>query len=99
MLGEVEVALDTVLQQRPELFNFNDMAASTNWPRVLDDAAYVQAVVDAVIAQGLCARWDGEEIQVKRTNELNDQIDIHLASGHIRRGEGAYRSTCYPAAF
>jgi hypothetical protein len=48
---------------------------------------------------GVCAIFDGEEIGVKNTNAFNDQYDIHLASGHVRRGEGSYRATCTPAQF
>jgi hypothetical protein len=36
---------------------------------------------------------------VKIDNSLNDQFHIMLSSGHIRRGEASYRSTCRPAWF
>jgi hypothetical protein len=99
LLGEVDSAIQELIDTRPELFDPNDTAPGTSFPRVLNDEAYVQGVVDILTERGFCARWDGEEIQVKNTNEWNDQIDIILSSGHVWRGAGTYRSTCYPAAF
>jgi hypothetical protein len=49
--------------------------------------------------RGLCSAWDGEELAVKNTNDWNDQYDILTAELFLRRQEGAYRSTCYPAWF
>ena len=43
---------------------------------------------------GLCAAFDGEELQVKNSNDFNDQYDIELSTQHIRRGPSAYASTC-----
>jgi hypothetical protein len=48
---------------------------------------------------GYCAFYDGEEMAVKNTNKFNDQYDISTSSGYIRRGDGSYRSTCWPAWF
>ncbi len=64
-----------------------------------DEPAFVQAVVDGLIARGLCALWDGEEVQVKASNEFSDHIDILLWTGYVFRGLGSYMSSCYPAAF
>ncbi|HEU0090534.1 MAG TPA: hypothetical protein VFS78_00375 [Vicinamibacteria bacterium] len=41
-----------------------------------------------MIEKGYCSRFDGEEI-----------VDVFLGEGFVRRGEGIYRSTCWPAAF
>ena len=38
--------------------------------------------------QGICSYYDGEELAVKNTNDFNEQYDILLASGHMRRGAG-----------
>lgn len=99
-LAAVETAIDTVIRTRPELFDTRDTAGSTNWPKVLDVDAFVTAMVQTLTAQGFCAFWDGEELGVKKdTNDVSEQFDILLASDHVRRGEGAYRVSCYPAAF
>jgi hypothetical protein len=48
---------------------------------------------------GYCSTYDGEELGVKNSNSFNEQFDILVSSGHIRRGGGSYRSTCSPSWF
>jgi hypothetical protein len=98
-LDEMESAIDQVLAERPELFDFGNVNPGSDWPLVVDFDGYFAALISALGERGLCARWDSEEMAVKDSNERNDQFDVLLSAGHIRRGEGAYRSTCYPAAF
>jgi hypothetical protein len=43
--------------------------------------------------------FDGEEIEVKRTNEFSEHYDVNYADEYIRTGPGIYRGACYPAAF
>ncbi len=43
--------------------------------------------------------YDGEEVALKTSQGSNEQYDILTASGYVRRGAGAYRSTCTPAWF
>jgi hypothetical protein len=89
-LGVVDAAIEKVARERPDVLDGN---------RILDPARYVQAVIEGVKAQGHCARFDGEELVVKKTNELSEQFDISTSSGITRRGDASYRSTCFPAAF
>ncbi len=97
---QVEGAVLQVMEERPELFDFNDTATRTNWPRVLDLAAYQQAVADILLAQGFCAKDDRlEEIAIKNENSFNEQYDVQFADKYVRLGGGMYRSTCYPASF
>ena len=97
---QVEAAVRQIMDERPELFDFTDTATRTDWPRILDLAAYQQAVVDVLATQGFCAKDDRlEEIAVKNENSFNEQYDIQLADKYVRLGGGMYRSTCYPAAF
>jgi len=98
-LDAVDSVIEQLYQDRPELFDFRDINPGTDFPKVLDEPAFVQAVVDGLIAKGLCALWDGEEIQVKGGNEFSDHIDILLWTGYVFRGLGSYMSSCYPAAF
>jgi hypothetical protein len=97
--GDVVGAIDELLKARPELFDFNELAKGTQWPRVKDLPAYYQAVIDILMRKGYCAFFDGEEIQVKRTNEFTEHYDVNLADRYIRTGPGSYRGSCYPAAF
>jgi hypothetical protein len=98
MIGLVDQALTRTVQSRPDLFNLNDKKCE-NCYYVKNVNGYVAEVQRQLAALGMCHIWDGEEIGVKRKNEFNEQYDILLASGHMRRGAGTYRSTCRPAWF
>ena len=97
----VEAALDQMYKEHPEIFDFTDVqpGGDPNWYRVRDEAAYSAGVVKILLSKGLCARWDGEELNVKNNNVSSENYDILTAKGYVRRGEGSYRVTCYPAYF
>ena len=79
--------------------HFDRFAPGTNFPAVVNFERYHELLVDNLRAKGYCAIFDSEEIQVKRENRFSEHYDVHLGDGYVRRGEGAYRSTCWPAAF
>jgi hypothetical protein len=92
-------AIDVVVRDHPDLFDLNARQPGPGWYKITNLSAYDTAVVEALKAKGLCSRHDGEELVVKGTNTLSEHFDISTADGNIRRGDGSYRSTCYPAAF
>jgi hypothetical protein len=97
---DVEAAIGQLLAQKPELFDFTDIAkGSDNWPKIVDQDGYIQGVIQILKGKGYCARWDGKELAVKNTSDWNEQFAIILSFIWIRRGTGIYRSTCYPSAF
>lgn len=99
-LGDVESAIDQVIKEHPEYFDLNQVKKGTsNWYKVVQINPYVDAVAAAMGPRGYCGRFDGEELVVKRTNTFSDHYDILTGDGFIRRGQGMYRVTCYPAAF
>ncbi len=98
-LDDVEAAIDQVLKQKPELFDFDQTAPGTDGPLLKDARAYHLAVADALVARGFCSKFDGEEIQAKRSNEFSEHYDINYSDRYVRRGPGTFRSSCYPAAF
>jgi hypothetical protein len=98
-LGDVEASIDQVMKEHPEVFDFTTHAPGLEWPGVRDFEKYHEFVVQALIAKGYCAIFDSEEVQVKKESRFSEHYDIHLGDGYVRRGEGAYRSTCWPAAF
>jgi len=55
--------------------------------------------MQSLVASGFCTRFDGAEIQIKKTSDFSEHYAIFYSLGYVRRGEGAYRSTCWPAAF
>ncbi|HSB62309.1 MAG TPA: hypothetical protein VLI67_11360 [Vicinamibacteria bacterium] len=96
--ADIEWAIDEVIRTRPSLFDLNDQRGAKS-PRVLNEQGYTGNVVSTLARRGYCAVWDGEEIGIKNSQSFNEQYDILTASGYVRRGTGAYRSTCAPAWF
>jgi hypothetical protein len=97
-LDELDKAIDKTVEENPGIFDKNDLAGPREY-KIKDLDLFYAAVIKNLQAQGLCAGFDLKEIQIKRDNAFNDQYDIVLGSGHIRRGLGSYRNTCSPAAF
>jgi hypothetical protein len=97
--GDVASGIEELLKSRPELFDFGDVNPGTDWPRVKDMGAYHAALVSLLVGKGYCGIFDGEEIQLKRTNEFTEHYDVNYADKYIRTGPGTYRGSCYPAAF
>ena len=98
-LEEVDAAINRVVARRPELFNFDDVRGPGGYKVRGDGEAYHQEVMVELRRAGYCAVKDANEIGVKIDNSLNDQFHIMISSGHVRRGEASYRSTCRPAWF
>ena len=99
-INDMTAAIEQVLKEKPDLFNYGDTAAGTGWPAVKNLAAYHGAVVEVLTTKGYCAKDDGEEIAVKQgSNTLSEQFDINFQDKYIRLDQGIYRASCYPAAF
>ncbi len=96
--GDIEWAIDQVINTKPQFFDMTDQRG-TRSPRVLNEQGYTSNVVKALGQKGYCAMYDGEEVALKTSQGSNEQYDILTASGYVRRGGGAYRSTCTPAWF
>jgi hypothetical protein len=97
-LKDVEDSIELVAKEHPEFFNL-EQRKNDNWYRIVNGDAYINAVVEALRKKNLCARFDGAEIQVKGENVKSEQFDVFAQDGYTRRGDGAYRASCYPAAF
>jgi len=98
LLGAVDAAIDRVVKAKPSLFNLQEELSPGSY-RVLDAHAYVQAVVEQLIAAGNCAQVFGDQIQVKDSQEFSEEYDVITSSGFVRRGAGSYVKLCSPAAF
>lgn len=98
-ISAVGEAIDTVVREHPEYFDLSARQPGPGWYKITNVAAYDTAVVEALKAKGLCSRHDGEELVVKNANTSSEHFDISTAEGNVRRGDGSYRSSCYPAAF
>jgi hypothetical protein len=98
-LAAVDTAINSVGKKQPGLFNFSDIRGREGW-YVNDIDAYYVAVVKELEEMGYCALVDrGNEIAVKKTNDLSDQYHIMISDRHVRRDDASYRATCTPAWF
>ena len=96
---DVEAAIAELLTRDPHIFDFTNLATRTEWPKIVDQDAYLEGMVRFLKGRGYCARWDGKELAVKNTSDWNEQFAVIYSYTWVRRGEGIYRSTCYPSAF
>jgi len=90
-LEDVDAAIVRVMNAHPSWFAGNSLRVDWN--------TYYGAVVDELRSAGFCAIFDGEEIAVKNVNRFNEQYHVLTSGGVVRRGEGSYRATCFPAWF
>jgi len=98
-IDDLNASIDEAVQQHPENYDTRDTKGASDGYRFIDGVKYHQQVADALTKRGYCALYDGEELQVKRSDEFTDHYDIAISEGYIRRGAGQYQSSCYPAAF
>ena len=95
----VDRAIAQTVKDHPELFDLSVDLFDGNF-QVRERGPYVKAVVKAIHDQGVCAVEQFEEIAVKTSNDFNEQYNIWVSSGgFIRKGPGAYITTCFPASF
>jgi hypothetical protein len=90
-LADVDAAIVRVMAAHPSWFAGNSLRIDWN--------TYYAAVVDELRSAGFCAMFDGEEIAIKNVNRFNEQYHVLTSGGVVRRGEGSYRATCFPAWF
>ena len=98
-IGDLDRAINKVAHDHPEVFDFTRVQPGTDFFKIVDFDHYFVYMVQAMESFGYCAVYDGEELGIKTENGFNEQYDIFAGDGFIRRGEGSYRSTCYPATF
>jgi len=96
--ADVDGAITLLTQQRPEIFDLTQQAGEGGFKVLMPDEYYA-GVIRNLEARDFCAGYDLVELQVKNSSSFSEQYDIMLASGHIRRGAGAYRATCSPPSF
>jgi hypothetical protein len=100
----VLTAIDTLVQQRPEIFDKTQEAgAGTGQYLVLDKEAYLNGLVANLTAAGFCAQRDPddfnyERIQAKNENGFSETFDVMTGAGYLRTN-GIYTETCTPASF
>jgi len=64
----------------------------------------MEGLVANLRAAGLCSERDPDDalletIRAKDSSDFSEEFDVLLSSGFMRRGTGAYRTTCSPSSF
>jgi hypothetical protein len=96
----VERAIDQAVVEHPEMVNTKLLRGCGNCFQVLDTHNFPEEVGRDLQKMGFCTKYDGEELAVKKVNDFNEQYDILLSEGYLRREAiGSYRATCRPAWF
>jgi hypothetical protein len=98
-LPAVESALTQLIAEEPGVFDKSEIQGCGTCYKVVKVQRYITRMPELMEQRGLCAMYDGEELAVKNSNSFNDQYDILTSGMYIRRDQGSYRSTCYPAWF
>jgi hypothetical protein len=96
--SQVEQAMSQLVAQHPEIFNLSETSGNGQY-RVRSSGRYYVGLIQNLEAQGVCAGFDGEELQVKNSNSFNDQFQVLTSAFFMRRGKASYRTTCSPAVF
>ncbi len=97
-LDQVYAAVDQLLETRPELFDRERVIGHDGYKVIADDAFHL-GVAELLQAQGLCAVWDYEQLQVKTSAAASEAYVLLDQKSFIRRGDRVLTSTCVPAAF
>jgi hypothetical protein len=93
----MESSIDQLQHESPDIFDFKDQRGSN--PKILSDGRYILGLLNNLGERGLCAYFNGNAIQVKKTNAFDDSFVVMSSSGYVRRGPNAYSVTCVPASF
>jgi hypothetical protein len=99
LLGDVDAAIERLVQQHPDWFNVTDQNGPGGYKVLRSTADYHEGVVSNLRAAGFCAETDTSAVSVRNGTEFSEDYDILLGTGHVRRGSGSYRQTCTPPSF
>ncbi len=93
-LGVIESAYDSLIAKHPSWFSGD---GGTVYVKISEND-WIWAVIDEVRRKGYCAGRYSEEVSVRTSGAYSENFDVIMSTGSIRRGDGAYRSTCTPAS-
>src|SRR3954452_13741791 len=92
--GEVEQAMAELQREQPSIFE-----DSPGGLVIASPGRFYVGLIEKLDKKGICAGFDSEELQVKTSNDFNDQYALRTSRGLLRTGPSIYRATCFPAAF
>jgi hypothetical protein len=97
-LDQVYAAIDQLVETRPEIFDRERVVGQDGYKVLADDAFYL-GVAGILQAQGLCAVWDYEQLQIKTSAAASEAYVLLDQKNFIRRDDRVLSFTCVPAAF
>jgi len=97
-LDQVYAAVDEMVETRPELFDRERVIGHDGY-KVLADEAFYLGVAAILQADGLCAVWDYEQLQIKTSAAASESYVLLDQKNFIRRDDRVLSFTCAPAAF
>ncbi len=104
LLSTVDDAIDRIAQQQAGILDVtNENPRGSRQYRILDQKAYIDALLANLRAAGFCAEADYdfplEAISVKDSNDFSEDFVVVQWGEWVRRGINSYRQNCKPAAF
>lgn len=97
-LDQVYAAVDELIERHPEIVDRERVVGHDGY-KVLSDDAFYLGVAGLLQAQGLCAVWNYEQLEVKTSGASSEAYVLLDQKSFIRRGDRVLSSTCVPAAF
>jgi len=97
-LDQVYAAVDQLVETRPEMFDLERVIGHDGYKVIAEEPFYL-GVAGLLQAQGLCAVWDYEQLQIKTSAAMSEAYVLLDAKNFIRRDDRRLSSTCVPAAF
>jgi hypothetical protein len=97
-LDQVYAAVDRLIETQPDIFDRERVIGHDGF-KVLNDEAFYLGVAGLLQAQGLCAVWDYEQLQIKTSPAASESYVLLDQKNFIRRDDRLLNFTCVPAAF
>jgi len=91
----VESSIDAVMKAHKDWFRDE---GPYKMKLLVDEGVYGRALISQINKSGACAGYYAEEVSVRKSPSFSENFDILTAQYYLWRGEGSYRSTCYPAS-
>jgi hypothetical protein len=90
----VESAYDSLIAKNPSWFSGSGPGRTVK----ISEHDWSWAVINELRRKGYCAGLYSEEVSVRTSRAYSENFDVLTSTSTIRRGDGAYRSTCTPAS-
>jgi len=100
LLPQLDAAIDTLVAQKPQIFNLNDAQPGGAY-RIKDVDAFYAGVIANLQAAGLCSQpsYGRDSLWIKENNSYSENYNVVTPRDYMERGPRSYNVTCTPANF